>query len=56
MTLYQKPFENIVGKGENAGIQIVFSFSKNVFYASKKQLELFTHIYMYVVDSANAFL
>ena len=44
--LCQKHFENIVGKGENAGnITSVFFFSHNVFFTSQKE----------ILSSANAF-
>ena len=42
-----KPFENIVGKGENTGTSI-FSFSHNVFYLSQNKFQFFSHIYFVV--------
>ena len=47
MTLKKKPFENIVGKGENAGNQH-FLLSHNVFYPSQAKFEFFIHIYFVV--------
>ena len=57
LTLYQtistltnpieKPFENIVGKGENAGNQH-FSFSHNVFYPTINKFQFLTHFYIVV--------
>ena len=51
MTLKQRTFENIAGKGENAGnqhITSIFSFSHNVFYSSETKFEIFIHIYFVV--------
>ena len=39
------PFENIVGKGENASI---FSFSHNVFYPIKDKFPFLSHTYFVV--------
>ena len=47
MTLYKNPFENIVGKGENAGNQH-FLLSYNVFNPSQNKLQFFSHIYFVV--------
>ena len=44
MTLYKKPFENIVWKGEMP-VTSIFSFSYNVFYALKSKMQFFCHIY-----------
>ena len=43
-TLTKRPFENIVGKGENAGNQH-FSFSYYVFYSSNNKIHCMSHIY-----------
>ena len=43
-TVRKKPFENIVGKGENAG----FSFSHNVFYPLQNKFKFFSHIYFVI--------
>ena len=47
-TLKKKPFENIVGNGENAGITSIFSFSHNVFYSSRNKFHFFSYIYFVV--------
>ena len=49
--LEKKPFENIVGKGENAETSI-FSFSHNVFYPIRERNHHFSNINL---SSANAF-
>ena len=45
MTLYEKPFENIVGK-EKMLVTSIFSFSHNVFHPSYNKFWLFGHIYL----------
>ena len=59
LTLYQtiptfnniktEAFENIVGKGENAGDHI-FSFSHNVFNYSQNKFQLLDYIYFVVCN------
>ena len=44
----KKPFENIVGKGENAGNQHILLFPHNVFYPSQKNFQFLSHIYCYL--------
>ena len=51
MTLKKKPFENIVGNGENAGKQNL-SFSHNFLYSSIYKIHFLTHI---ILSIANAF-
>ena len=41
MTLSKKPFENILRKGENAGLQAFYSFLRIIFYPIKDQKVLF---------------
>ena len=51
LTLRKKPFENIVGKGENAGYQHVtsiFSFSNHVFYHIKDRNHHLCFVYFVV--------
>ena len=50
-TQKKKPFENIVGKGENA-VTSIFSFSHNVFYLSPR---IFLFLIIFILSSANAF-
>ena len=45
--LYEKPFENIVEKGENAGNPYFFLFH-SVFYPSHYKFQFFSHIYFVV--------
>ena len=47
LTLRKKPFENIVGKGENA-VTSIFSFFLNVFYSLQNIFKIFSHIYFVV--------
>ena len=49
MTLYEKPFENIVGKGKKMLANTIFSFSRNVFYPAQNKFKL------YILLSSNAF-
>ena len=46
-TLYKKPFENIVGKEENAGNQHFLLFPQR-FLPFKNKFQLFSHIYFVV--------
>ena len=46
--LEKKAFENIVGKGENAGVTSIFSFFHNVFYSSQRKFQFLTHNYFVV--------
>ena len=46
-TLKKKPFENIVGKGENAGNQH-YSFSHIVFYSSHSKFQSLIYIQIVV--------
>ena len=45
--LEKQAFENIVGKGENAGNQH-FLFFRNVFYTSQHEFQFLSHIYFVV--------
>ena len=47
MTLDKKTFENIVGKGENAGNQH-FLFLPQCFFMSQNKLKFFSHVYFVV--------
>ena len=51
-TLYNKPFENIVGKGENAGNQHFLLFPQ-CFLPFPKQVSFFS--VTFILSSANAF-
>ena len=46
-TLKKKPFENIVGKGENAGNQYFFLLPQ-YFLPSQNKFQFFNHIYFVV--------
>ena len=52
MTLTNRPFENIVGKGENAGYQQML-VTHNVFCPSQKKYLIFLSLLF--LSSANAF-
>ena len=47
-TLKKKPFENIEGKGENAGYQQITLFSHNVVYPSQIIFQSLIHIYFVI--------
>ena len=42
MTQQKEPFENSMGKGENAGNQLFF-LTHNVFYPSQNEFEFFSN-------------
>ena len=49
----RKSFENIVGKGENAGKVIsIFSFSHNIFYHSNNGFQLLSHFFFFLSGNA----
>ena len=51
-TLKKKPYEHIVGKGENAGSQYFLIFTQYVFYPFHKDFQYLSYIYFVVCNYA----